>query len=331
MATIRQRDDRWQAIIKRKGYPLQTKTFNQKKDAEKWARQQERLMDIGDWIDQSAVQQTTLMQLLDRYAETISTNKRGHQAEAYRIGQFKQQDLAKYSLSAITAQTIASWRDARLKEVSSGTVLRELQLLGHVFSVAIREWAIPLPANPVSLIRKPRAGKPRDRILTPAQRDALVMSCGQCQNPWIKPVVVFALETAARRGEILALKWKDVDLQHKIAALKVTKTDQPRTVPLSPSCVSMLASLPRGVGGSVFPVSIEALKQAYERAVIRAGIHDFTFHDLRHDALTRLAGHGFSVLELRAISGHATANMLQRYVSIDARDLARKLASTIAT
>ncbi|MDF7169945.1 hypothetical protein NLR88_25710, partial [Escherichia coli] len=109
MATIRQRDDRWQAIIKRKGYPLQTRTFNQKKDAEKWARQQERLIDIGDWIDQSTVQQTTLMQLLDRYAETISASKRGHQAEAYRIVQFKQQDLAKYSLSAITAQTIASW------------------------------------------------------------------------------------------------------------------------------------------------------------------------------------------------------------------------------
>ncbi|KUE86592.1 hypothetical protein ASL20_22825 [Cupriavidus necator] len=326
MATIRQRNDRWQAIIKRKGYPLQTKTFDLKKDAEKWARQQERLIDIGDWIDQSEVQQTTLAQLLDRYAGEISTAKRGNRSEAYRIGRFKLQDIAKYSLSAITPQMIASWRDARLKQVSSGTVLRELQLLGHVFSVAIREWAIPLQANPVGLVRKPSAGKPRDRVLTPAQRDALVVSCGQCQNPWIKPVVVFALETAARRGEILAMKWKDVDLHHNTAALKITKTGQPRIVPLSPTCVSMLASLPRSVGGSVFPVSVEALKQAYERAVVRAGIRDFTFHDLRHDALTRLAGQGFSVLELRAISGHATANMLQRYVSIDARELARKLA-----
>ncbi|WP_043350477.1 tyrosine-type recombinase/integrase [Cupriavidus basilensis] len=326
MATIRQRNDRWQAIIKRKGYPLQTKTFDLKKDAEKWAQQQDRLIDTGDWTDKSEIKQTTLAQLLDRYGEEISTAKRGSRSEAYRIGRFKQQDLVKYSLLAITPQMIASWRDARLKEVSPGTVLRELQLLGHVFSVAIREWAIALPANPVSLVSKPSAGKPRDRVLTPTQREALVGSCGQCQNPWIKPVVVFALETAARRGEILALNWKDVDLNHNTAGLKITRTGQPRIVPLSPPCASMLASLPRSVSGPVFPVSVEALKQAYERAVGRAGIHDFTFHDLRHDALTRLAGQGFSVLELRAISGHATANMLQRYVSIDARELARKLA-----
>ena len=69
------------------------------------------------------------------------------------------------------------------------------------------------------------------------------------------------------------------------------------------------------------------MKQAYERAVARAGIEDFTFHDLRHDALTRLAKLGLNVLELRAISGHTTANMLQRYVSIDAGDLAGKLAA----
>jgi integrase len=70
---------------------------------------------------------------------------------------------------------------------------------------------------------------------------------------------------------------------------------------------------------------MEAVKQAYERAIGRAGITNFTFHDLRHDALTRLAKQGLSVLELRAISGHTTANMLQRYVSIDPGELAMKL------
>jgi integrase len=137
--------------------------------------------------------------------------------------------------------------------------------------------------------------------------------------------VVFALETAARRGELLALRWIDVDLVHRTATLQVTKAGQPRRIPLSAAGVSMLDSLPRSLDGRVFPVSMEALKQAYEKAVARARIANFTFHDLRHNALTRLAKQGLSVLELRSISGHTTANMLQRYVSIDASELAIKL------
>ena len=136
-------------------------------------------------------------------------------------------------------------------------------------------------------------------------------------------MVAFALETAARRGEILGLCWKDVDLDRSTA--KVNGKTGSRTVPLSPACVELLKGLPRSLDGRVFPVTVETLKQAYERAVTRAGIKDFTFHDLRHDALTRLAKLGLSVLELRAISGHTSANMLQRYVSIDPGELASKL------
>ncbi|MGF6957271.1 integrase [Paraburkholderia youngii] len=325
MATIRQRNDRWQAIVKRIGYPTQSKTFTLKKDAEKWARLQERSIDAGEWIERPQERQTTLGELLDRYAKEVSNGKRGSRAESYRIETFKKNSLAKHALSTITPQMVAAWRDARLSEVSSGTALRELQLLGHVFSVAIREWGFRIPTNPVGLIRKPKSGKARDRVLTAPERAALISACDRCQNPWIKPVVVFALETAARRGEILALLWKDVDLAHRTATLQVTKTGQPRRIPLSATCVGMLEALPRSVDGRVFPVSMEAVKQAYERAVARAAITDFTFHDLRHDALTRLARQGLSVLELRAISGHTTANMLQRYVSIDAGDLAMKL------
>jgi integrase len=325
MATIRQRNDRWQAIIKRQGHPTRSKTFALRKDAEKWARQQERLLDAGQWMDASDDRQVLLSELLDRYAREVSVDKRGNRAESYRIESFKKLSIAKHAVHTITPQMIASWRDARLAEVSSGTALREMQLLGHVFSIAIREWGIRLPSNPVSLIRKPRTGKARDRVLTASERTALIAACHQCQNPWISRVVVFALETAARRGEILALRWDDVDLKHRTAVLQITKAGQPRRIPLSSKCAAMLDALPRSLDGRVFPVSMETVKQAYERAVSRAGISDFNFHDLRHDALTRLAKQGLSILELRAISGHTTANMLQRYVSIDAGELAMKI------
>lgn len=324
MATVRQRQDRWQAIVKRQGHPTQSKTFTLRKDAEKWARQQERLMDAGEWVDRSETRQTTFKELLQRYRREVTSTKRGQKAELNRLDCFALSNLAQHSVAAITGQMLARWRDARLKEVSTGTVLRELQLLGHVFTVAIREWGIALQINPVKMIRKPPAGTPRDRVLTDVQRARLLSACGQCQSPWIKPVVTFALETATRRGEILSLTWAGVDLERRTA--KVDGKTGPRTVPLSPGCVAMLQNLPRSLDGRVFPVTVETLKQAYERAVKRAGIDDFTFHDLRHDALTRLAKRGFSVLELRAISGHTTANMLQRYVSIDAGELAGKLA-----
>lgn len=327
MATIRQRGNRWQCIIKRKGHPLVSQTFDIKKDAEKWARQQERLIDTGQWIDKSELTNTSLADLLDRYSREVTPTKRGQYAEISRIRVICRAKIAKFSVAAINGQLLAEWRDCRLKEVSGTTVCRELSLISHAFTVAIREWGFCLQSNPVSFVRKPQEGKPRDRVLTKDERAALVAACAQCKNRWVKPVVVFALETAARRGEILSLAWADVDFERCTA--KVDGKTGTRLIPLSPDCATMLKELPRDIDGRVFPVSVEALKQAYERAVIRAGITDFTFHDLRHDALTRLARLGFNILELRTISGHSTANMLQRYVSIDASDLSGKLKRLI--
>ena len=324
MATIRLFRKKWQAIVRRKGYPSQSKSFDLRKDAEKWARQQERLFDTHQWVDYSEAERTTLHELICRYEEEVTATKRGANIEKYRLDLFKHSSLAKYSVASVSRQMIAQWRDERLKKVSSGTVLRELQVLSHIFTVAMKEWGMHLNSNPVNLIRKPQAGKARDKVLDDTQRNALIYACSQCKNPWVKPVVIFALETAARRGEILGLLWKDVDLKRRLAKLQETKSGTPRAVPLSPACCEMLNVLPRSIDGKVFPITIEALKQAYERAVNRAGIEDFTFHDLRHDALTRLAKMGFSVLELRAISGHTTTTMLQRYVTIDAHHLVHK-------
>lgn len=326
MATVRERKDKWQAIVKRKGYPVITQTFTLKKDAERWARQQETLFDSGLWQDSTTANQTTLYELLDRYAKEVTPSKRGSRAELHVIKYYKSNKLSKLTVSAITPMLVAECRDSRLKQVSSGTVLRELSILSHVFTVAIRDWGYALHNNPVKLIRKPAQGKPRDRVLNDAERARLLSACAQCQNPWVLPVVTFALETGARRGEILALEWKGINLQSQTARLSITKTDVPRILPLSPACLAMLKALPRSIEGRVFPITIEALKQAYERAVVRADIDGFTFHDLRHDALTRLAKLGLNILELRAISGHTSANMLQRYVNIDPEALAHKLA-----
>ena len=324
MATIRDRNNKYQAIVRRKGHPELTKTFTFMKDAMQWARRQEALIDSGLWVDRTSANQTTLYELLTRYAKEVTTLKKGRRAEEYRLSKFKTYSISKLAVAAVTPQILAKWRDERLLQVSTGTALRELELISHVFTVAMKDWGIALHSNPVKQIRKPPQGKPRERVLSDEERRKLIDACYQCRNSWIRPIVIFALETGARRGEILELQWKEVNLLSNTARFSTTKTGFSRTIPLSPVCVAMLKDLPRNIYGRVFPITMEALKQAYERAVTRAEISGFTFHDLRHDALTRLAQQGFNILELRAISGHKTMQMLQRYTHLRAEDLAKK-------
>lgn len=193
MATIRQRGDTWQAIIKRKGYPTQSKSFDLKKDAEKWARHQERLLDAGQWVDRTEAEQTTLRQLLDRYEKEVTIKKRGAAIESIRITVIKRSRLVDYSVASITGRMIAEYRDKRLEVVSGSTVHKELALLSNLFNVATKDWGFALNNNPVSLVRKPAPSKARDRVLNDHERQALLSAVGQCQNPWVKPVVIFAL------------------------------------------------------------------------------------------------------------------------------------------
>ena len=324
MAIVRERGSKWQARVRVLGQASIEKTFTNKADAEAWAKVTEADIIRGLYIKRLE-DHLTLSDLIDRYADEVSAAKRGKAAECYRLAMFRALKLAKLPASRITSTMIATWRDQRIKEVAPGTVLRELQLLAHIFSVAKRDWGLHLPCgNPVEGIRKPAPGKSRDRVLNSEERAKLLAECLKCKSPWIAPSVEFALETGACRGEILSLLWGDVNLLK--ATARVDGKTGARTIPLSSRVVAMLSGLPRSTSGFVFPVTVETLKQAYERAIIRAGISDFNFHDLRHDALTRLAGLGLNILELRAISGHTTANMLQRYVRIDPSELARKLA-----
>lgn len=324
MSMIRLRGIKWQATVRRKGYPLQIKSFDLQKDAEKWARQQERAMDAGQWLDRKEAEQTTLAELLDRYAVEVSPGKRGHEVEVIRLNAMKRTKLAQYAVASVTGTMIAKYRDDRLKEVSTSTVTRELQLLGHVFSIAIKEWGFGLAASPVSLVQKPTPAPGRDRILTTAEREKLLYECGQSRNPFLRPITLFALETASRRRETLLLRWSEVDLVRSTVKFlgETTKTATGRTVPLSSEALAMLKTLPRSLDGRVFPMTASALQQAFERAVDRAGISGYTFHDNRHTALSAYAAMGLSVIQLCSISGHSDVNMLNRYVQVDAAELA---------
>lgn len=193
------------------------------------------------------------------------------------------------------------------------TVIRELAFLSRVINHARREWDINTP-NPISMVRKPPAGKGCDRILTADEEARLLAAVEPTgrRNPWMKPLVTLALETALRRGELLALRWQHIDLANRVAHLPITKNGDTRNVPLSTKAAETLRSLPRCITGQVFPIQHPARHRAFMRATARAGLTDLRFDDLRHTAITRMADRLPNVIELSAVTGHRSLKMLQR-------------------
>ena len=336
MATIKRRGKSWQVRIRRNGFADETKSFGSKLEAERWQRGTVAAMDQGAFVSRALAEQTTLGETLTRYLNEVTPLHRGSEVEAIRIRKFMRHGLARLSLAAISAQRIAEYRDERLRAVTPGSVLRELQILSAIFNHARREWGLAIE-NPVTAIRRPAPNRARARRLEDGEEERLVAALeldargysGRyrgMRNPWVKPVVLFALETAMRRGEILSLTWDDVDQTRRVALLHLTKNGTARAVPLSTKALEVLRPLPRSSDGRVFPISANALKLSFCRAVTRAGIKGFHFHDLRHEATSRLSQKLPNLIELAAVTGHKDLRMLGRYYHPRAEDLARKLA-----
>jgi integrase len=226
---------------------------------------------------------------------------------------------------------MARYRDERLQKVTAGSVRRELTILSHLFEVSCKEWGI-FVRNPVRDITLPPNNRARDRRLqdtedaSDTEESRLLAACRRCRNPYLLPIVQFALETAMRQSEIVRLRWQHVNLKRRTAFLPDTKNGESRTVPLSSVAVDVLKALPRSINGEVFPgVTTESIKKAFIRAVRHAGIEDLHFHDLRHEATTRLFEQGLTILEVSSITGHRDLQMLRRYTHLRAEDLAKKL------
>ena len=332
MATLRKRGPyQWQAQVRKKGYPLETKTFETKAAAEAWARATEYEMDQGLFASRAEAESTTLGELLLRYLAEITPSKKGAGPESARIQSLLRHPLANRYVAGIRGVDIARYRDERLKKVSSATIKRDLVIVSHLFEIARKEWGIQVH-NPVRDIKLPPHSRARDRRLQPAQggedteEKRLLHACTEARNPFLLPVVRLALETAMRQGELVALRWEHVDLTRRIAHLPDTKNGQARTVPLSSTSVEVLRALPRSLHGQVFPgLTTEAVKRAFARATRRAGIEDLHFHDLRHEATTRLFELGLNIMEVATITGHKDLRMLRRYTHLKAEELAKKL------
>ena len=152
MATFEQRESGWwQAKIRRKGHPTQSKTFRLKDDAEVWARSVENEMDRGVFVSREEAETTTFYSALGRYENEVSKLKKGYDQEKYRIATWRESKLAKRSLASLRAADFAEYRDSRLEDgASAATIRNDLAIVSHLFTIASKEWGMPL-VNPVGV------------------------------------------------------------------------------------------------------------------------------------------------------------------------------------
>lgn len=327
MASIRQRLGTWQARVRRKGYPDEVASFKTKTEAQAWARSIESAMDQGSYHSTQSAKDILLADVLQRYMHEVTPSKRGAQREAEGIQFMMRQKIASYSMTNLTPAVIAGYRDDRLKTVSAGTIIRELSILSGIISHARKEWSLPT-TNPCALVRKPPTPPGRTRLLTTQEEARLLdeLKPVRRRSPWMVPLVMLALESAMRRGELLSLRWENINRAAQTAFLPFTKNGTARTVPLSKKAVAILEGLPNcGTVGPVFPISHMTMHNCFVAACHRAGITDLRFHDLRHTATSRLAEKLPNVIELAAVTGHQTIQMLKRYYHPRAEVMAQKL------
>lgn len=342
MANITERNGKFHVRVYRKEGAV-CKSFTLKKDALVWARQTEADIQAGRWKPANANDGLSLRAALLRYRDEITTTKKGVAQETCVINAIMREEATTRSLVSLTAADMATLRDRWLRVVAPATVRRRLAIISHCFEIARKEWGIEV-TNPVLSIRKPTVCNARSRRLYVGELEA-VLQASESQE--LTPIACLAVETAMRLSEIVKLRWADVDLFNRIVTLHDTKNGSGRVVPLSPAAVAIFERLPRRINGTVFGVNGPSISQAWARAVNRAlnayqrecidtgakpmqgYLLDLHFHDLRHEATSRLFERGvFGAMEVASITGHKTLAMLGRYTHMNAARLADKLAQS---
>lgn len=326
MATLRQLPaGRWQAMIRKSGVKPISKTFRTKEMARTWARRKEDEMERGIYHSASAAERTILKQVIHRYKSDITPRKAGARKEISKLNLLDDR-LGAYTLSRLTPEVVVDFVDQRKKEVGSDTIRRELSTLSHVIRTARSLWRIHLPENAVhtalDILSATRTLSPkvyRVRRLKDGEETRLV----EAAHSEIRDIIPFALDTAMRRGEIARAKTKDVE-GYKLH-VPTTKSNRPRTIPLPDRALTIVQARIDRHDGRLFGIQPDSLTQSFGRACNRAGISDLRFHDLRHEATSRLFEQGMEIQEVAAITGHSDWRSLKIYVHVLPERIAAKL------
>ena len=273
----------------------------------------------------------TMQQAMQRYAAEVSPTKRGGDKEVIRINALLRHEKfpGKLKLSDLTPDHFAAWRDARLKVVARGSVLRDMNLLSSIMTTVRREWRW-IAANPLSDVRRPAEPDHREVVISRVQIIKMLRALNYGREP-IRSVqqavgmaFAMALCTGMRAGELCNLKWEDVREDHVI--LHITKNGKRREVPLSSRAKMLIDRLRGWDDEKVFGITAQTLDAMFRKYRARAGLEGFTFHDSRHTAATMIVLSGkIGPLELCKMMGWSRTDQALTYFNPTASELAAKL------
>jgi integrase len=346
MATIEKRvssDGKisYRAKVRRKGFPVLSETFERKTDANRWVQDTESAIRNNRHFKTSEAKRHTLTELVDRYISEVLPSKPKNERDQVRQLNWWKSAIGHQVLADVTPALIAQQRDKLLGGItvrgmrrSPSTVNRYLAALSVAFTVAVKEWGW-IEDSPMRRVTKPKEGKGRFRFLSDEERPRLLKACKESSNPYLYPVVVLALSTGMRQGEIMGLTWDVVDLHKGNAVLHQTKNGERRYIPITVHALELLKELSkiRRIDSKLlFPSKEKAqkpmdLRSPWETAVKKAELEDFHFHDLRHTAASYFAMNGASLAEIAEILGHKTLQMVKRYAHFCPKHTARVVES----
>ena len=319
------------ATVRVKGFPALARTFDTKGEAKIWAADVEKNMRMGRYQDVRSAEKIVLAEAIARYLSQVSSAKRPNSER-------RDKDSARailtglgceISLSELTPQRLAAYRDTRTTQVSPSTIQKEFALLSHMFNVARREWGIPV-TNPVLEVSRPKIRNNRTRFLTKEEAQKLLDTAKTSKNKKLFPYLLLMMHTGMRPSEAAGLTWGDVDLDARLIRLAVTKTDM-RYVPLTEIAENVLRSIrPLNVNNDIHvflpedsfkSVRVKTtpclhFKRAFENTRTKAGLEDLHLHDLRHTAASHLLMAGVDLRTLAEILGHKTLQMVHRYTHL---------------
>ena len=310
MGSIRKRGNTYQAQVRLSGGRHASKSFKTRSEATNWSREAAyHLSQEPERFDE----RVTLRDVIRRFIKDTAPLRRSGVNEAIRLNTISRHAISSIPVSKITSSDLSKYRDMRLKTIKSNTLHREFGLLRVVVGKAKDEWRMDIP-NPFESFHIKKEPDHRQRRVHKGEIDLLMLT--PCRSLLTKPAMIVALETSMRLGEILSIKWDKIDFGRGFVELERSKNGRGRIIPLTNTALMTFEALPRD-GLFVFPVKPDTLKQSWRRLVKRAGIHDLRFHDLRHEAISRLLEMGLTIPEAASVSGHRTASMLARYAHPD--------------
>ena len=334
MASFRRKGDSWEAQVRRKGHPQLSKSFDTKREAQAWAASAETTINTGGRIQ---ADRTSVKELFERFRDEVAPTRKGERWEVVRLNfLLRRQEFVGLRLDQCDDTVIRRYRNNRLKQVQPQSVNREMNLIAGVFSHAIKEWGFRA-ANPVSAVARP-AGADRARAVrwTDADIELILAAAMFDENKppkvgrdFVGWAISIMLETAVRLGELAAIEVRDVNLVGRYVTVRDSKNGDARDVPLSARAGQLLERLvqSRPIDGRLFPVSGDTLGLRFRECRAESPLkdRDLHLHDLRHEAITRIAPKFSNILELSRVTGHRSLQSLRRYYNPTATELALRL------